>query len=43
VALPNIPIIGGTGTYLGVSGVMASTPNGDRTYTQVLTLMKAKP
>ncbi|WP_224367326.1 dirigent protein [Hyalangium versicolor] len=38
-----IPVIGGTGAYVGVSGVMVSTPNGDRTYTQVLTLMKAKP
>lgn len=38
-----IPVIGGTGAYVGVSGVMVSTPNGDRTYTQVLTLTKAKP
>ncbi|PTL81885.1 hypothetical protein DAT35_22985 [Vitiosangium sp. GDMCC 1.1324] len=37
-----IPVIGGTGTYLGVSGVLATTPNGDRTFTQVLTLLKAK-
>jgi hypothetical protein len=35
-----IPIIGGTGAYLGVSGVLATTPNGDRTFTQVLTLLK---
>lgn len=38
-----IPVIGGTGAYIGVSGVMSSTPNGDRTYTQLLTLIKAKP
>ena len=35
-----IPIIGGTGAYLGVSGMLATTPNGDRTFTQVLTLIK---
>ena len=33
-----IPIIGGSGDYLSATGVMATTPNGDRTYTQVLTL-----
>lgn len=33
-----IPIIGGTGDYLGVGGVLSTTPNGDRTFTQVLTL-----
>lgn len=38
-----IPVIGGTGAYLGVTGVLATTPNGDRTFTQVLTLMRAKP
>ncbi len=35
-----IPIIGGTGAYQGASGVLATTPNGDRTFTQVLTLSK---
>ena len=35
-----VPIIGGTGAYLGVSGVLSTTPNGDRTFTQVLTLLK---
>jgi hypothetical protein len=38
-----IPIIGGTGAYLGVRGQLATTPNGDRTFTQVLTLLKANP
>ncbi|HEX8434301.1 dirigent protein [Archangium sp.] len=37
-----IPIIGGTGTFVGASGVLATTPNGDRTFTQVLTLTKPK-
>ncbi|WNG42121.1 hypothetical protein F0U60_24480 [Archangium minus] len=37
-----IPISGGTGAYLGVRGMLATTPNGDRTFTQVLTLIKAK-
>lgn len=35
-----IPVIGGTGAYLGVSGVLVTTPNGDRTFTQVLTLIR---
>ncbi|MDY7229528.1 dirigent protein [Hyalangium rubrum] len=35
-----IPVVGGTGAYLGVTGMLATTPNGDRTFTQVLTLMK---
>lgn len=35
-----IPIIGGTGAYLGVRGELATTPNGDRTFTQVLTLLR---
>jgi hypothetical protein len=39
----DIPVIGGTGTYVGVSGVLNTTPNGDRTFNQVLTLMKAQP
>jgi hypothetical protein len=38
-----VPVIGGTGAYVGVTGVLATTPNGDRTFTQVLTLMKPKP
>lgn len=38
-----IPIIGGTGAFVGVRGVLATTPNGDRTFTQVLTLMTANP
>jgi biotin transport system substrate-specific component len=42
-ALSLIPISGGTGVYTGVRGVLATTPNGDRTFTQVLTLLKAKP
>jgi hypothetical protein len=33
-----IPVIGGTGKYLLVRGVMATTPNPDKTYTQILTL-----
>jgi len=33
-----IPVIGGTGKYLLVRGVMATTPNSDKTYTQILTL-----
>lgn len=37
-----VPIIGGTGAYEGASGVLATTPNGDRTFTQVLTLLKPK-
>jgi hypothetical protein len=37
-----IPIIGGTGAFEGASGVLATTPNGDRTFTQVLTLLKPK-
>ncbi|WP_233166617.1 dirigent protein [Archangium sp. Cb G35] len=37
-----IPIIGGTGTFEGASGVLSTTPNGDRTFTQVLTLLKPK-
>lgn len=36
----DIPVIGGTGAYLGVSGVLVTTPNGDRTFTQVLTLIR---
>ena len=34
-----IPVIGGTGAYLTAGGMLATTPNGDRTYTQVLTLL----
>lgn len=37
-----VPIIGGTGAFEGASGVLATTPNGDRTFTQVLTLLKPK-
>ena len=37
-----IPIIGGTGKFEGASGVLTTTPNGDRTFTQVLTLTKPK-
>ena len=37
-----IPIIGGTGEFEGASGVLTTTPNGDRTFTQVLTLLKPK-
>jgi hypothetical protein len=37
-----IPVVGGSGAYLGVTGVLATTPNGDRTFTQVLTLLKPK-
>lgn len=33
-----IPVIGGSGKYLLVRGVMATTPNLDKTYTQILTL-----
>ena len=33
-----IPVIGGSGEYLLVRGVMATTPNADKTYTQILTL-----
>jgi len=33
-----IPVIGGSGKYLLVRGVMATTPNPDKTYTQILTL-----
>lgn len=35
-----IPIIGGTGAYIGARGVLTTTPNGDRTFTQVLTLFR---
>ncbi|MFY0583985.1 dirigent protein [Cystobacter fuscus] len=38
----SIPIIGGTGAYVGASGVLLTTPNGDRTFTQVLTFLKPK-
>lgn len=38
-----IPVVGGSGAYAGVRGVLATTPNGNRTFTQVLTLMKANP
>lgn len=33
-----IPVIGGSGRYLLVRGVMATTPNLDKTFTQILTL-----
>ena len=33
-----IPVVGGSGKYLLVRGVMASTPNSDKTYIQILTL-----
>jgi len=33
-----VPVIGGTGKYLLVRGVMATTPNSDKTYKQILTL-----
>ena len=33
-----VPVIGGSGKYLLVRGVMATTPNSDKTYTQILTL-----
>jgi hypothetical protein len=33
-----IPIVGGSGDYLSATGVMATTPNGNQTYSQVLTL-----
>ena len=38
-----IPIIGGSGDYRLVGGVMATTPNGDQTYRQVLTLHPLEP
>ena len=38
-----IPIIGGSGDYLSVGGLMATTPNGDQTYRQVLTLHHLEP
>ncbi|WP_239014920.1 dirigent protein [Archangium violaceum] len=38
----SIPIVGGTGAYEGASGVLLTTPNGDRTFTQVLTFLKPK-
>lgn len=38
----DIPVVGGTGAYVGVTGVLNTTPNGDRTFTQVLTLMRPK-
>jgi len=37
-----IPVVGGTGAFDRVTGVLATTPNGDRTFTQVLTLTRAK-
>jgi hypothetical protein len=37
-----IPILGGTGAFDRVTGVLATTPNGDRTFTQVLTLTRAR-
>jgi hypothetical protein len=40
VGTSHIPIIGGTGDYLGVSGMLSTTPNGDRTFTQVLTFIR---
>ena len=33
-----VPVIGGSGKYLLVRGVMATTPNVDKTFTQILTL-----
>ena len=33
-----IPVIGGSGKYLLVRGVLATTPNSDKTYAQILTL-----
>ena len=33
-----IPVTGGSGKYLLVRGVMATTPNLDKTFTQILTL-----
>jgi hypothetical protein len=36
-----IPVVGGTGAYARVTGVLATTPNGDRTFTQRLTLTRA--
>ena len=38
-----IPIVGGSGDYLPVGGVIVSTPNGDQTYRQVLTLHRLGP
>ena len=38
----HVPIVGGTGAFDRVTGVLATTPNGDRTFTQVLTLTRAK-
>ena len=35
-----IPIIGGTGDYLMVGGIMATTPNENRTYNQILTIYR---
>ncbi len=37
-----IPIIGGSGAYIGASGVMASFPSGNQTFTQVLTLSASR-
>jgi hypothetical protein len=42
VGTSQIPILGGTGAFEGVTGVLATTPNGDRTFTQVLTLTRTK-
>ncbi len=33
-----VPVIGGSGKYLLVRGVMTTTPNLDKTFTQILTL-----
>ena len=33
-----VPVIGGSGKYLLVRGVMTTTPNVDKTFTQILTL-----
>lgn len=33
-------ILGGTGKYMGARGQLASTRNGDGSYTQVFTLLK---
>lgn len=38
-----IPILGGTGAFVGVRGMLSTTPNGDKTFTQVLTLIPATP
>jgi hypothetical protein len=35
-----IPIIGGTEDYLMVSGTLATTPNDNRTYNQILTIYR---